>query len=136
MRSATAKNSAMAIEAGLIWRAIFVFIGIRFTFSFGKFFSVLQNFSKSELLQWITRGHGISRKRKHLSRLSALPRALIMAAKNERRAALKSSLGTARSVRESLSKIHSAGLIQITADFGSASVYPAPGSRVTTTLYA
>jgi hypothetical protein len=64
----------MAIEAGLIWRAIFVFIGIRFTFSFGKFFSVLQNFSKSELLQWITRGHGISRKRKHLSRLSAAAR--------------------------------------------------------------
>ena len=37
-RSATAKNSAMAIAAGLIWRAIFAFIGIRFTFSFGKFF--------------------------------------------------------------------------------------------------
>jgi len=43
-RSATAKNSAMAIAAGLIWRAIFAFIGIRFTFSFGKFFPTLQNF--------------------------------------------------------------------------------------------
>jgi hypothetical protein len=30
VRSATAKNSAMAIAAGLIWRAIFVFIGIGF----------------------------------------------------------------------------------------------------------
>lgn len=30
VRSATAKNSAMAIAAGLIWRAIFVFIRIRF----------------------------------------------------------------------------------------------------------
>ena len=30
VRSATAKNNAMAIAAGLIWRAIFVFIGIRF----------------------------------------------------------------------------------------------------------
>ena len=30
VRSATARNNAMAIAAGLIWRAIFVFIGIRF----------------------------------------------------------------------------------------------------------
>ena len=30
VRSATAKINAMAIAAGLIWRAIFVFIGIRF----------------------------------------------------------------------------------------------------------
>ena len=30
VRSATAKNNAMAIAAGLIWRGIFVFIGIRF----------------------------------------------------------------------------------------------------------
>lgn len=30
VRSATAKNNAMAIAAGLIWRAIFVLIGIRF----------------------------------------------------------------------------------------------------------
>jgi hypothetical protein len=30
VRSATAKNSAIAIAAGLMWRAIFIFIGIRF----------------------------------------------------------------------------------------------------------
>jgi len=30
VRSAIAKNNAMAIAAGLRWRAIFVFIGIRF----------------------------------------------------------------------------------------------------------
>jgi hypothetical protein len=37
-RSATAKNSAMAIAAGLIWRAIFVFIGIRFYLFLRKIF--------------------------------------------------------------------------------------------------
>ncbi len=38
VRSATAKNSAMAIAAGLIWRAIFVFMGIRFYLFLRKIF--------------------------------------------------------------------------------------------------
>jgi hypothetical protein len=38
VRSATAKNSAMAIAAGLIWRAIFVFIGVRFHLFLRKIF--------------------------------------------------------------------------------------------------
>jgi len=38
VRSATAKNSAMAIAPGLIWRAIFVFIGIRFYLFLRKIF--------------------------------------------------------------------------------------------------
>jgi hypothetical protein len=72
----------MAIAAGLIWRAIFVFIGIRFTFSFGKFFPVLQDFSESEFLRRITWGHDTSRKRKPLSKIALIsslrvpPRAL------------------------------------------------------------
>jgi len=38
VRSATAKNSAIAIAAGLIWRAIFVFMGIRFYLFLRKIF--------------------------------------------------------------------------------------------------
>jgi hypothetical protein len=38
-RSATAKNSAMAIAAGLTWRAIFVFIGIRLYLFLRKIFT-------------------------------------------------------------------------------------------------
>jgi hypothetical protein len=39
VRNATAKNNAMAIAAGLIWRAIFVFIGIRFYLFLRKTFA-------------------------------------------------------------------------------------------------
>jgi len=141
-RSATAKNSAMAIAAGLIWRAIFAFIGIRFTFSFGKFFPTLQNFRNQNFcrgLQGVTtrpKRKGNRRARPPLPRCSACYSALKMAIYG-RRAAPKASPGTARmAVRCCLSKNHCAGLIQITADFGSPSAYPAPGSRVTTTLYA
>jgi hypothetical protein len=90
----------MAIAAGLIWRAIFVFIGIRFTFSFGKFFPALQNFSKSEFLPRITRSRHNQKKKTgeqhRVYRVVAHAAAANNGCKNGRRAALKSSLGTAR----------------------------------------
>ena len=55
-RSATAKNSAMAIAAGLTWRAIFVFIGIRFYLFLRKIFhGVAKIFRNQNFLSRITR---------------------------------------------------------------------------------
>jgi hypothetical protein len=64
VRSATAKNNAMAIAAGLIWRAIFVFIGIRFYPFLRKNFPSVAKFSKSEFLSRISWGQDTIRNKR------------------------------------------------------------------------
>src|ERR1700751_987804 len=63
VRSATAKNNAMAIAPGLIWRAIFVFIRIRFYLFLRKIFpGVAKIFRHRNFLSRITRDHDTIRK--------------------------------------------------------------------------
>jgi hypothetical protein len=59
-RSATAKNSAIAIAAGLRWRAIFVFIGIRFYLFLRKIFHGVAKILETGISLSRNRGlHGI-----------------------------------------------------------------------------
>jgi hypothetical protein len=56
-RSATAKNSAMAIAAGLTWRAIFVFIGIRLYLFLRKIFTGVAKIFGTGIS--LSRNHGL-----------------------------------------------------------------------------
>ena len=94
MNSATAKNSAMAIAAGLIWRAIFVFIGIRFyLFLRENFPSVAEFFEiRNSVEDYLGSRHDRKQKQtieptSRLTRSSECCRALIIVARDRCRAA-------------------------------------------------